>query len=127
LRRAIKIKASVFILAWVMILSHNIIPHNHLQEENTAFPDAGFICDISPDNHSDLSIKFMVTPDDGNICQISNILFNNFNPDNLVLVSLTDYNIGIFPEINPAIINPEPLFMFNYYNGSTSLRSPPSV
>jgi hypothetical protein len=127
LRKAIKIKAYIFFFAWVMIFSHNIIPHNHFQEESTACYNLINNTNHWSDDLSDLTTRLNESPNNETVCHISNILFNNFNPDNLIFNNTTYNSISIVPVINLSVILSEPSFISDYFNGSSSLRSPPAV
>ena len=125
MRKAIKIKAFIFLLAWAMIFAHSIIPHNHF--ENLQGCDElvhnSFLC--SPDD--DKSLKLENERSELQVCHLSNSLFNIFNPEiflafpgrdiNFVPVSLAT---GIIPVSGQSYIS-------DHLKSAGFLRAPPTL
>ncbi|MBN2664873.1 MAG: hypothetical protein JXR67_00065 [Bacteroidales bacterium] len=120
MRKAIKIKASLIILSWLLIMAHNMIPHNH-QESN--------LCLLNGHSHTGvlLNDEYHSQGDDHEACRISSILYHQITQDNLFIESSSD-NYS-FPESREELItaNNNHSLCSKICCGSVSLRAPPAA
>ncbi|MCK7533912.1 MAG: hypothetical protein MZV63_24220 [Marinilabiliales bacterium] len=86
MRRALKIKAFVFFLAWIIIFAHSIVPHNHHEAD-------GAVCQnlvhthSSDDNQTDNILRIENLPCAENVCHLKGFEYFQLNTDNLFLLS----------------------------------------
>ena len=120
MRKGIKIKASLIILSWLLIMVHNIMPHNHQGSDL-------FI--LHGHYHSGISLndEFHSHGDDHEVCGISGLLFHQLSQDNLFIEkNINDYS---FTELRKERI-PDNILHFLHrtcYYTSVSLRAPPAA
>ncbi len=124
MRKALKIKALVAFTAWMLIFAHNIIPHNHLNENVTGCYE--LVHKTNPDENDCSGLhKIKSQPEDISVCHISSFLYQQFGQDNFY-----------FGNDRIDILNPSNIeeVLFHTYKqefvsdqtiGSTSLRAPP--
>ncbi len=126
LRKGIKIKAYSVFLAWMLIFVHNIIPHNHIQDNITGCHKLIHTANLS-ENDCNGPVKFNQEPGDINVCHISNLLYHQFTTDTFLSCSdkIADYSTVNQTSIR-IFITDEP-FIRDFHYGSGPLRSPPSV
>lgn len=126
MRRAIKIKTSILLLAWLVIFAHSIIPHNHI--DDTCSP-AGRMPQGSTASidFQSKSVQVEPQPADHKICHISSLLFQNFNPENLFpyfsgqIVFMPVFITGkIYIHSGNSFISPHQI-------SSVAFRAPPSA
>jgi hypothetical protein len=126
LRKAIKIKAYTILLAWGMIFTHSIIPHNHIDDCISICCESNHL--VSSDNNdSGRALKFVLHPNDVNICHISGFLFHQFNQDNLISDSCGNINVGPLCLAISYSFNSSDLFITELWNSSASFRAPPTA
>jgi hypothetical protein len=116
LRRALKLKASVFLLAWFAIFAHNVIPHNHFCENPVPCKQLVHNSAKADREHSDEKV-----------CHLSNLLFHTLNPDVFLAVFTRDVNF--IPDLRCAgiYIDNDHSNISDHLNGVSLLRAPPAV
>lgn len=123
LRKAIKIKAFTVLFAWLVILTHSIVPHIHVQEQYGGCHDIVHDISTETDEH-DFSLK---DHDSGHekVCHFAINIFQLADLDNLF------YSYDNTKLITPVVIS-DYLFNSNQEQffpkpetGITSLRAPP--
>lgn len=85
----IKIKTYTLLLAWLVIFAHSVIPHHHSDDNCIQTAD----CRQSATSAYDELVKsaeFTNQPADLKVCHLSNLLFQNFNPENLLPISAAE-------------------------------------
>jgi hypothetical protein len=112
--KQIKIKTCILLLAWLVIFAHSIIPHHH-SDDNCM--QATSCCHSSASAGIDdlMSVKFLDQSSDARICHLSNLLFQNFNPENFLPSSVAQ-----------TIFLPVCISGKTYINSSVSFISPGS-
>lgn len=126
LRKRIKIKAYIFLLAWLVIFAHSIVPHNHFEENKAGCHELfhGASAGHEDNNHNQ---EYKNQPESEITCHFSAFLFNKFDQENLIIIT---QKVSIFSlplltgNINPS--TPEFCFSEPYY-GTSLLRAPPKV
>jgi hypothetical protein len=124
-RFALKIKALIILFAWLIILAHNIIPHNHQQEQHS-FCNSLFhsVC-INDHSHESEGSIINSGNEEEKVCHFSNNLFHHFNADNLLLLSDRTSHITEAPLTGVIAYNYfAPSFTDAFYV-TASLRGPP--
>lgn len=119
MRKGIKIKASLIILSWLVITAHNIIPHNHHEND---------FCILKGHSHTAAVLydEYHSHCEDHDICRISGLLFHKFSQDNLIIENkkndllVPDLRTELIPDYNKHI-----QYRDSYYT-SASLRAPPA-
>jgi hypothetical protein len=78
----IRIKTYSLLLAWLVIFAHGVIPHHHSDDNCGQITDC---CQSDSPSGIDLSKAVMLIdhPSEVKVCHLSNLLFQNFNPENL--------------------------------------------
>lgn len=126
LRKGIKIKACSVFLAWMLIFVHNIIPHNHLQDNITGCHELVHSANPSEDDCSG-PLKFKPEPGDINVCHISNLLYQQFSTDTFISCSDRSADNSTIDQTGIIIfITDEPFIRDSHY-GFVPLRAPPSA
>lgn len=112
-------------LAWLVLLLHSIIPHNHFQGSLSGCREIIHKHTQGNEDH-DLTSGFCSQPEELNVCHFSGLLFNNDNPDNLLFSSNKDtycYNI----QLTKIIFSSSTVdYISDSYRGTSSLRAPPA-
>jgi hypothetical protein len=126
LRRALKLKAYIFLIAWLTIFAHNVIPHNHTDENFTVCNELSHSSVPCPSG-ADITIKFGNIHSDQKVCHLSNFLFHNLSPEAFLAYYQRDINfnpeskgIKIFSDSNHSCIS-------DHLKGTTCLRAPPAL
>jgi len=120
LRKGIKIKASLIILSWLVIMAHNMIPHNHQESDLCIFnghSHTGLIQDDEYHSHGE----------DHDACRISGLLFHQLVQDTIFPGKTSiDYSFtGLKKEL---VADKNNLLLYNNsYYASVSLRAPPAA
>ena len=70
----------MLLLSWIVIFAHGIIPHNHCDEVQPSVCQAGH---PSSDLKSAKTVLIQSKADADKVCHLLNILFQNFNPENI--------------------------------------------
>jgi hypothetical protein len=120
LRKGIKIKASFMFLAWMLIFSHGIIPHNHHEDISLlhGFHNKG--CTVETSN---IVIKSHTEDEKG--CRISNIIFNKFSQDEQGYTPSNRTSRYFLVQSTTVIYNDHYTFLSGRFTESQSLRAPP--
>lgn len=116
MRRALKLKASVFLLAWFAIFAHNVIPHNHVCDNLAT-------CNQLLHN----SAKVDREHSEEKVCHLSNLLFHTLNPD--VFLAGPARDINFIPDLlcDGFYIDNDHFNNSDHLNGISLLRAPPAV
>ncbi len=86
LRKAIRIKASILLLAWFVIFAHGIIPHNHL--DNPCSDCHNILHTEGVENaSSDRPMDYHSLPAEKTVCHYSGFIFYELSSDNLINAS----------------------------------------
>ena len=126
MRRAVKIKAYLISIAWLVIFAHGVIPHNHVTDDSDGCYE--LVHSINADHYDcNMPSKFESHPGETNVCHYSNFLFSQFSQDNL-LISTYSYDHFYPARLSITIIinKSDPFFIIPYF-GSSALRAPPSA
>jgi hypothetical protein len=100
-KRAVKIKAYLFLLAWIIIFAHGLIPHDHAEDLCNGGRGISTECDHHGSQSHSSAIAFN-QPDNDKVCHLVNILFQNFSADNFLPFSAQE-TVSV-PEGNPGKI-----------------------
>lgn len=124
MRKALKSKALVLLIAWSVIFAHGIVPHNHSDE---------FIhcCHNLVDSHSqsselsDKTLLYDSIPSGETVCHYSGFLFLQLNADHIIILS--DKAVFQNPAEKQVSDLPEKSkqFISDPHPGSSALRAPP--
>lgn len=126
MKRAIKIKAYVMLLAWLTIFAHNVIPHNHI-EDNMAICHSLVHNTPSDCNNAGSKENYLNQPGDITVCHISNLLFHSFNQENFIAWTTNDINLSPL-RIADKILPVENQSYFSDHFGACFLfRAPPAA
>jgi len=126
LRRALKFKVSVFLLAWFIFFAHNVIPHNHAYENFEAcrhLVHDTFSCT----SEEDRSAKASNENSHEEVCHLSNILFHNLSPEVFLSHSCRDIHFNPESAVAEVFIDSDNLFNSDHLKGTFFLRAPPMV
>jgi len=120
LRTGIRTKASLIIFSWLLIMAHNMIPHNHQESD---------LCILNGHSHTGVipNDEYHDRGEDHEACRISSILYHQITQDNLFIESSSiDYSS---PESRKELIidNKKHSLYRNSYFASVSLRAPPAA
>lgn len=124
LRKALRLKGCIFLLAWVTFFIHNVIPHNHIYDN---FQNCNKLVHSSflSITNGDGSLKVDKEHSDQPVCHLSNFLFLTINPE--IILAASNRSIHLSPDFSCKKI-------FIDYNhpcpsdvseGTASLRAPP--
>jgi hypothetical protein len=126
LRRALKLKAYIFFIAWLTIFAHNVLPHNHADENFSVCNELSHNS-VPCQSDEDISIKIGNIHTDQKVCNLSNFLFHNLSPEAFLAYSQRDINFNpkskgtkIFSDSNHSCIS-------DHLKGTTCLRAPPAL
>jgi hypothetical protein len=126
LRRAAKIKTTTIFLAWCVIFAHSIIPHNHVSENFVGCHTILHSISAASD-HYDGHQEFENKQEETNLCHLSNLLFQQFNQDNILIATTREDHLYPIIVVGSVPENRNDLFVISPYYGSSSLRAPPSI
>jgi hypothetical protein len=124
LRKAIRIKASILLLAWFVIFLHGVIPHNHL---DNPYSDCHSILhsEAAENSRADRAPNFQTLPSEKTVCHYSGFIFSQLSSDNLIFT----YDRSAFinpPEVLASnIFSVTVLFISDPNPGISALRAPP--
>jgi len=124
LRKGVKIKVISIFICWLIILAHNIIPHNHHEDSGLGLHEPSHY-EALAQGTSETGPEFHGLRDDEEACHFSGLLFHNLSQDNL---TVNDADNRIWnPVLRPArlIVTGEILIYRNNFFGAASLRAPP--
>jgi hypothetical protein len=125
-RKALKLKTYLMLVAWMMIFMHNIIPHNHIDDNITGCHDV--IQKTAPDNNkSDVTKGFTNQPCDVTVCHISGFLFHNFNQENLLNGTSQELNLNPLRIADPVIACENQSYISDHPEGTFLFRAPPII
>jgi hypothetical protein len=116
LRRALKFKAYVFLLAWLTFFAHNVIPHNHANENYETNRNLVHNSAKADREHSEEQV-----------CHLSNFLFHTLSPE--VLLACSDRDINFIPDLYCAefYIDNDHSNNSDHLRGISYLRAPPAL
>jgi hypothetical protein len=126
LRRALKFKAYIFLIAWATIFAHNLIPHNHADASLTLC--SGLIhFHGTLQSEGDRSTKLNNEHSDSKVCHFSNFLYQNLSPEVLLAGSCRDINFN--PENQGAKFysDGEHFYITDHLKDNPCLRAPPAL
>jgi hypothetical protein len=126
LRKAIKIKASVLLLAWSVIFAHSVIPHNHIDENFLGcMGPLHYLFSFSP--CEDTSLRFDNAHSDIKTCSLLNSFFHTFNPE--IFLAYTYRDAGFTPSCpGRSLITDNNYSCFSdHLKGTDFLRAPPAL
>jgi len=119
------IKVYTMLLAWSMILFHNIIPHNHFEEHAGSCQSLFHgVCTSHDGSGMEGDIIFQGNEDD-HICHISTFLFHQLNTDHLIIPINRQTLIKDIPVTGKIALNYNAPVVPDSYQTATSLRGPP--
>lgn len=124
LRKALKFKAGIFLIAWATIFAHNVIPHNHVYD-NTSSPNelTHNISSFSTDG--DRTFKPGNEHSGSEACHLLNFLFHNLSPEAFLTFSFRDINFNPESQGTKIIADGDHSCISDHLKGSTCLRAPP--
>jgi hypothetical protein len=125
LRKNIKIKTLAVLVAWLVILAHSIIPHNHLQEEYREFLSSVryFIHDSGREEN--LQILNSPVNDHEDTCHFSDNLFHQLNSDDQLAITEDKSYLINSGEICISLFYEKDQIVPGYILYPNSLRAPP--
>jgi len=114
------------LVAWMMIFAHSIIPHNHIQDNIYGCHE--LVHNSSPSEpDSSSSAEFRNQPVNVKICHVTDFLFKNLTPDNLIIHTTREADICPVYITGQALIFEEPYSFSDHFYGSDFLRAPPAA
>jgi len=104
----------------MMIMAHNMIPHNHHDSDHFLMPGHSHTA-------TGMSNEYHSHGDDHDACHISGLLFHQLAQDHLILERNTNVLSG--PALLAGLISGENnrFFYHNPFYNSVSLRAPPAA
>jgi hypothetical protein len=126
LRRVLKIKACIILLAWLAIFLHNTIPHNHIYENISGCHELIHDSAAGTDNTGKSSLLVSL-PSEIHVCHISGFLFHSFNPDNLITHPLKNIIFCSGALKSPVVLYTDQSYVSDHFHGSISFRAPPAA
>ncbi|MCJ7448834.1 MAG: hypothetical protein MUO72_14195 [Bacteroidales bacterium] len=126
MRKAVKIKAYTVLLSWMLIFTHNIIPHNHANENLTGCHE---LVHNSHTTGNDFTgpLKFKSQPEEVTVCHITTFLFHQFNQDTIICRTDSDSNIPPISLSGYASGKTFRIAISDYFNRIPFLRAPPAA
>ncbi|MFN8211863.1 MAG: hypothetical protein U0T33_12980 [Bacteroidales bacterium] len=126
MRKALKIKTSVLLVAWMVIFTHSIIPHSHADECLADHGEAIHSISTAQVSH-DNSVKISSKPAEEKVCHLLNQVFQSFNPENSIPIS--EGSISFVPAFKPGKIYVvlSNSFSSSYTVSSEPFRGPPAA
>lgn len=126
MRRSVKIQSYFILLAWSFMFLHNIIPHNHLNNNISGCHE--LVHNTSSEKHHCEGVsEYKELPEEITVCHISGFLFHQLNTDNLLLAKFTFNN---FEPVLNTVCKVTPVadtHVSDPYYGTFSLRAPPEA
>lgn len=124
MRKYIRIKASVFLLAWISFFSHSIIPHNHIDYDFAGCKH--LVHNIHTDSDGDALQHYAgANHPVEKVCHLSNLIFNTIHPD--IIPVFFKSRIVFVPQSEKSTLcdNENNLFIGDQSESSFFLRAPP--
>jgi hypothetical protein len=126
LRKAIKIKASVLLLAWVVIFAHSVIPHNHIDENFQGCKEP--VHNLFSFSHvEDRSLRLDNEHSDLKTCNLLNSFFHTFNPETFLAFSYRDTGFSTSCPGTSIITDNDYSYFSDHLKGTDFLRAPPAL
>jgi len=124
LRKGLKIKSFSLLLAWLVIFSHGIIPHHHVDE---LIPECHSVFHtVSADcGKGENPGTYKNTPSEETVCHYSGFIFGHQGSDNQLLISEGILFIGLSGPPASANLNTTLFFRTDPHTGISFLRAPP--
>jgi hypothetical protein len=126
LRKALKFKAGIFLIAWATIFAHNVIPHNHANETFSCCNELSHNLS-SNSSDGDGTFKFDSEHSDSKVCHLLNLLFHNLSPEAFLAYSWRDINFNPESHCTKILVDGDHSFISDHLKGSTCLRAPPAL
>lgn len=126
MRRAVKLKASVFLIAWFVMFFHSIIPHNHVYECIPGCSDRSEIT-LTDLLFPDSSLKIEKEHSDPGACHLGNSLFNTHNPEIFLAYSFRVINFTPERPVTSILTYTNFPHNFKHLKGTDYLRAPPKA
>jgi hypothetical protein len=125
-RRAVKIKAYFILIAWMTIFIHNVIPHNHIEDNFTCCSN---IVHKSVGNNNDqiTTARLLSQPEEQTVCHASGLLFHNLSQENLATCLPQQINLTPLRIADRIIPFEDQSYFSDHYRGSTPFRAPPEI
>jgi len=124
LRKEKKIKALVFLLAWIVIFMHSIVPHDH-HETDVAGCFNLVHSHSSDDNQFDKVTRIEDLPCGDTVCHLNAFEYLHLNTDNLFLLHDKTSSENICEISVPINIRRSFEFVSDPHLGKPALRAPP--
>jgi hypothetical protein len=126
MRRSLKAKTCFILLAWLTIFVHNVIPHNHIDENIAGCHE---LIHNFPDGTGDASktSRYVNQPGEITVCHLSNFLFHNFNQENLYTPASQRVAFNPSGLQENICVFPEEKHISEHYPGCFLLRAPPAA
>jgi hypothetical protein len=126
LRKAVKIKASVLLLAWAVIFAHSIIPHNHIDENFQGLKESLHnLSSFTPVENRPL--KLDNEHSDLETCNLLNSFFHSFSPEIYFAYSHSDTGFSISCPGISIITDNDYSYFSDHLKGTDFLRAPPTI
>jgi hypothetical protein len=126
LRRALKFKACIFLVAWATIFAHNVIPHNHDDENLECFGrlihNHGLL-----QSEEDRSSRLDKEHSDSRVCHLSNFLYHNLSPEAFLAYSFRDINFDPQNQSTKIYSGGDHFYISDPFKDTTCLRAPPAL
>jgi hypothetical protein len=126
LRRALKFKAYIFLIAWATIFAHNVIPHNHIYENFSGCNEL-MHGNVSCSDDADRSSRLYNEHSDSKVCHLSNFLFHNLSPEAFLAYSFRDMNFNPESQGTKIYSGGDHSCISDHLKGTTCLRAPPAL
>ncbi len=125
LRKAVKTKASVLLIAWLLIFIHGVIPHHHLENLNGCHEL--FHNEKTSSHENDRSVKFVSSASDVRICHASGLLYHQSHDSNFLFHSIKNGAICVGIETEQYLTASDQAISYFCYGESVQLRAPPAA
>ena len=124
MRKAIRIKAAILIVAWSAIFLHGVVPHNHIEGSSTGCQNFFHYTNLEK-GLVDRTIRFGNNPSEKSGCTWSGYIYHNVNSENLLIFSEQSMLISSPEVYNSKACHSSVLFITDPHKGISSLRAPP--
>lgn len=126
MRKALKIKAYTILLAWLVIFAHNVIPHNHADENSVCISNYTGFHQSGTGNPSGAAV-LTNEPAEGAVCHLSNLLFHSFSPENLFTCSLKKVDFTPSSRAEKIELSSNHSYIEDDCPGNSLFRAPPEA
>ena len=124
MRRAIKIKTFSLIVAWLMIFTHSIIPHNHMDYCSTGCHE---LIQKTSDENNNVSptMTFNSMPDNEKVCHVAGFILGQMGQDIPLFHAKKEMTFAVVFVSALKRSSTQIFYIPEHFFSSSSLRAPP--